>query len=68
MSIPKTIAIIGVGNMGGCMAANLLAKGFNVLVSDIDAEKVDLLVSKGAVAQSLQARAAPELVVIEERI
>ncbi|MBC7647650.1 MAG: NAD(P)-dependent oxidoreductase, partial [Vitreoscilla sp.] len=37
--------------MGGGMAANLLSKGWNVLVSDLDAKKVDKWVSKGAVAQ-----------------
>ena len=58
------VSIIGVGNMGGGMAANLLAKGWNVLVDDIDVEKVDFWVSKGAVAQSIWAQAAPELVAI----
>lgn len=37
----KSVLIVGVGNMGGGMAANLLAKGWNVLVSDTDAEKVE---------------------------
>ena len=36
--------------MGGGMAANLLAKGWNVLVDDVDAEKVEKWVSKGALA------------------
>ena len=48
--------------MGGGMAANLLSKGWNVLVSDLDAKKVDKWVSKGAVAQSIHAQAAPDLV------
>ncbi len=34
------VLIVGIGNMGGGMAANLLAKGWNVVVSDTDAQKV----------------------------
>ena len=48
--------------MGGGMAANLLGKGWGVLVSDIDAKKVKKWVSKGAVCLSIQAQSAPELV------
>ena len=54
------VLIIGIGNMGGGMAANLLAKGWNVLVNDIDSEKVEKLVSKGAVSLSIRAQKAPE--------
>ena len=36
MTLAKFVVIIGVGNMDGGMAANLLAKGWKVLVSDID--------------------------------
>ena len=46
--------------MGGGMACNLLAKGWNVLVHDIDAQKVAKLVLKGAVAHSIRAQEAPE--------
>ena len=62
MTISKSVLIVGVGNMGGGMAANLLAKGWNVLVDDVDAEKVEKWVSKGAVAQSIPAQEAPELI------
>jgi L-threonate 2-dehydrogenase len=62
MTPSKSVLIVGVGNMGGGMAANLLDKGWNVLVSDIDAKKVDFWVSKGAISQSIRAQAAPELV------
>jgi 3-hydroxyisobutyrate dehydrogenase-like beta-hydroxyacid dehydrogenase len=54
--------------MGGGMAANLLLKGWNVRVSDIDAEKVENLVSKGALPHILRAQAAPELVAISALI
>ena len=64
MTISKSVLIVGVGNMGGGMAANLLAKGWNVLVDDVDAEKVENWVSKGAVAQSKQARIASDLIAV----
>ena len=46
--------------MGGGMAANLLTKGWQVLVSDIDVKKVEKWVSKGAVSHYLRTRSAPE--------
>lgn len=42
------MAIIGVGNMGGGMARNLLAKGAVVHVCDIDADKTQALLALGA--------------------
>jgi len=42
------IAIVGVGNMGGGMARNLLAKGVVVCVCDIDADKTQSLQALGA--------------------
>lgn len=42
------VAIIGVGNMGGGMARNLLAKGVAVHVCDIDADKTQALMVLGA--------------------
>ena len=62
MSAVPSVLIVGVGNMGGGMAANLLSKGWQVLVRDIDAQKVDFWVSKGALNQSIHARAAPDLI------
>jgi L-threonate 2-dehydrogenase len=44
----KAVSIIGVGNMGGGMAMNLLARGYSVYVHDIDAAKEAFLVEKGA--------------------
>ena len=60
----KSVLIVGVGNMGGGMASNLLAKGWNVLVSDIDAEKVEKWVSKGALSQLKRVQVAPDLIAI----
>lgn len=37
--MPQTVTVIGVGNMGGGMAANLLDKGWSVQVCDVDPAK-----------------------------
>lgn len=42
------VAIIGVGNMGGAMAANLLAQGWPVHVCDLDQEKARVFEVLGA--------------------
>ncbi len=47
----RSVSIIGVGNMGGGMAANLLARGYTVHVHDLDASKVGFYQQKGALAQ-----------------
>ena len=54
----KSVAIIGVGNMGGAMATNLLARGWRVQVCDTDPEKVATLEEKGAVALATPDQAA----------
>jgi putative dehydrogenase len=46
----RTVAVIGVGNMGAGMAANLLDKGWAVRVCDVDADKVAAMVQLGATA------------------
>ncbi len=46
----KTIAFIGLGNMGGPMAANLLKAGFSVNVFDLVPEAIAQLVEQGAIA------------------
>ena len=52
-----TIGMVGVGNMGGAMAAHLLEQGWPVQVCDIDAAKVEALQSLGAVARPDAAQA-----------
>ncbi|MBN3817699.1 NAD(P)-binding domain-containing protein, partial [Paraburkholderia sp. Se-20369] len=42
------IAFIGLGNMGGPMAANLLKAGHALTVFDLDARAVDTAVRAGA--------------------
>jgi L-threonate 2-dehydrogenase len=52
MSNPFPVGIIGVGNMGGGMAANLLARGWRVHVTDIDTEKAFKFESFGALVHT----------------
>ena len=52
------VAIIGVGNMGGAMALNLLEQGWAVQVCDVVTSKAQDLVPFGAVAQQNAAQTA----------
>ncbi|CAN5659855.1 NAD(P)-dependent oxidoreductase [soil metagenome] len=52
------VGIVGVGNMGGGMAANLLARGWAVQVCDLDASRVRDLVAQGAVGCATPAAAS----------
>ena len=56
----QTIAFIGLGNMGGGMAANLLAKGFAVRAFDLSAEAMARAVAAGATACDSAAQAVVE--------
>jgi L-threonate 2-dehydrogenase len=58
MGLTYPTGIIGVGNMGGAMAANLLAQGWPVHVCDIDAAKTQLLAQQGAVVHASPAELA----------
>jgi len=44
----KKIGVIGLGNIGGHVAANLVADGFDVMVCDLNESFVEKLVAKGA--------------------
>jgi putative dehydrogenase len=55
---PFSVAVIGVGNMGGAMAANLLAQGWPVQVDDVDVAKVQKLLTLGAQALDHRSQAA----------
>ena len=46
------VGVIGIGNMGGGMAANLLAQGWEVHVHDLDHEKIGVFKKLGAVAHA----------------
>jgi 3-hydroxyisobutyrate dehydrogenase len=52
------IAFVGLGNMGGHMAANLVKAGHEVTVFDVSQAAVDTAVSKGAKAAASAAEAA----------
>ncbi|HYF41583.1 MAG TPA: NAD(P)-dependent oxidoreductase [Ramlibacter sp.] len=60
----KTVGIVGVGNMGGGMAARLLAQGWRVQVCDIDPAKVQDLERFGAVAGTTPAQSAMNVVAL----
>ena len=59
-----SIGIVGVGNMGGGMALNLLAKGWEVHVCDLDEAKTQVLKEKGAIVHVEPAQLAIHSVVI----
>ena len=52
------VALIGVGNMGGAMAANLLERGWDVHVCDLVASRSARLAGLGATAHADAAVAA----------
>lgn len=54
----KVAGIVGVGNMGGGMAARLLARGWQVRACDLVADRVEALVALGARAAATPAEAA----------
>ena len=57
--MPNTVGFIGLGAMGGPMAANLIKHGFLLVVHDIAAAKTERLRAQGAaVAESAEAVAA----------
>ncbi|MGH8848091.1 MAG: NAD(P)-dependent oxidoreductase [Polaromonas sp.] len=58
MTAQKTVTLIGVGNMGGGMAANLLGRGWAVQVCDIDPVKVAAMARIGAAVLATPAQAA----------
>nr|WP_269457733.1 3-hydroxyisobutyrate dehydrogenase [Halomonas sp. hl-4] len=61
----KTVAFIGLGNMGGPMAANLVKGGFKVRAFDLSASALDTAKSQGCeVASSAQEAVADADVVI----
>ena len=46
----KTVGIVGLGRMGGAMAKNLIAAGFDVVGRDTDPARADALVAMGGQA------------------
>src|SRR5262245_40348680 len=48
MSTGERVGVIGLGNIGGAIAANLVADGHHVSVFDLNANRVQGLVGTGA--------------------
>lgn len=65
----ETIGFIGLGAMGGGMAANIVKAGHDLVVHDIDRAKVDALVARGATAAAspaeIGAKAARTVTMVE---
>ncbi len=59
----QAVSIIGVGNMGGGMATNLLSRGYTVYAHDMDNAKTDFFQRKGAIVQVSIAQAAIKSIV-----
>jgi 3-hydroxyisobutyrate dehydrogenase len=55
------VGIVGTGNMGGGMATNLLARGWQVQVHDLDRIRVETLQNRGAIACADAAAAAADV-------
>ena len=55
------VAFIGLGNMGGPMASNLLAAGHQVIVFDLSADACKAIAEKGATVAATAAEATAEV-------
>lgn len=60
----RRVAFIGVGTMGGPMAANLVAGGHRVHVFDISSGAMDRVVERGAIAAASPAQAASDAEIV----
>ncbi|WGS52350.1 NAD(P)-binding domain-containing protein [Paraburkholderia sp. D15] len=60
----ETIGFIGLGRMGKSMAANLVKKGFRLIVTDLNEKAVADLVALGASAQADVAQLARESTIV----
>ncbi len=60
----RTVGFIGLGNMGGPMARNVVRSGFTTVVADLDPARVAALVADGAVAAVDAAAAAHDADVV----
>ena len=67
--MPDAVGFIGLGNMGGPMALNLVKNGFALVVHDIDPAKVERLHARGAEtadsAKAVAAASARTIVMVE---
>lgn len=63
-SHPRSVAVIGLGNIGGGVARNLAQAGHAVMAFDLDADRLSALVAAGATACSSAAEAASRAEVV----
>ena len=56
----EKVGFIGIGNMGGHMATNLIKSGHSLIVHDKDSSAVDKMVAMGATAAANPAAVATE--------
>ena len=63
MALPKTVAVVGAGNMGAGIAQKIAMEGFDVLLADMDLERAT--VGKGRIAKTLE-QAVARRVLTEE--
>src|SRR5690242_16150003 len=63
-ALMSTIAFIGLGNMGGPMAANLIKAGHALFVYDVAADAMERLADKGAQKSSSPADAASKCEIV----
>ena len=68
----RSVGIVGVGNMGGAMAARLCSLGFEVAVRDVDAGREAVAVAAGAQAcptpSALAARSSALIVAVVDAV
>lgn len=60
----SSIGFVGLGNMGGPMANNLVAAGYDTVVCDVSADAVERLVAEGAHAAATPAEVASRAEVV----
>ena len=65
----NTVGFIGLGNMGGPMALNLVKHGFSLVVHDIDPGKAEVWKTRGATlatsAEAVAAKVARTICMVE---
>ncbi len=58
-----SVGVIGLGNIGGAIAANVVADGHAVTVTDVDVERAKAIVGAGAVGSVAEVAAASEITI-----
>jgi 3-hydroxyisobutyrate dehydrogenase-like beta-hydroxyacid dehydrogenase len=60
---PPKVGVVGLGNIGGAVAANLAADGLQPIVTDIDAKRADAIEGARFVATVAEVAAASEITI-----